>query len=133
MPLDFYIIFLQNLRLEVSMGIHGFERQALQPIHLSAALLLPKTQKKAKAIDDVVDYDFLRQEMIRLAKSQHWDLQEGLCQAILARVACQALVLGCIVKSAKPSVYPDVQEIGCHMAYLAPHFDQSFAWWTIAF
>jgi dihydroneopterin aldolase len=128
---DFYIIFLQNLLLDASIGIHGFERQARQPLQLSAALLLPTTQQHAERIEQVVDYDFLRQTITESVKSRHWDLQEGLCQAILSCVAAKPEVLGCIIKTAKPSVYPDVQQIGCHMAYLAPNFDPHFAWWTI--
>jgi dihydroneopterin aldolase len=66
------------------------------------------------AIEAVVDYDFLRREILALAASRHFNLQETLCEAIAALALVDPRVKRVRVRSTKPDIYPDAA-VGCEI------------------
>ena len=108
-------IFLCDLRLQVSIGIHDFERSARQAVAVNVDLwLAPPARTIGDDIANVVDYDFLHAGIIKLAASRHFNLQETLCEAILDLCLSRSEVVEARVSTEKPDVYPD-----CRVGYEA--------------
>ncbi len=113
-PQDVRHLFVRNHTVQARIGIHDFELTAPQRliINVDFYVLKAATTSAADAIDDVVDYDFVREEIRALVERQHFNLQETLVDAIAAAVFTKPSVLAVTVSTAKPDVYPDCEAVG---------------------
>jgi dihydroneopterin aldolase len=107
-------IFLQDVSVDASIGFHDFEKQARQRILVSVDLYVPMAQSSSTRDDvaDVVDYDFIRLGILRIAQSRHFNLQETLIDEISTLCLAQGGVRAVRVESQKPDVYPDCKTVG---------------------
>lgn len=106
-------IFLRNFVTQISMGVHAHEKQALQRVIVNVDLYLdPEGRIERDSIRETVDYDFLREEIVRIANSGHFHLQETFCERILAVCLEKPGVIAARVASEKPDVYPDCEAVG---------------------
>ena len=107
-------IFLRGLSLRVRIGIHDFERAAAQRILFDIDLYVPlvQTTPQCDRIDEVVDYDFVRNEVTQITERGHIDLQETLCDAVLNALLAHPLVVAARVSTRKPDVYDDCEAVG---------------------
>jgi len=80
-----YTILLEGLEVTMGLGIHDAERAAPQRVTLDVAMTCRYPTMPDDRIDAVVDYDFLRTEILALAASRHFELQEVLCEEVAAR------------------------------------------------
>lgn len=102
---------MQAIETMCSIGIHDFEKQAPQRILVDLEVLLdPETEPRADHIDDALNYDQIRDAVVQIAKSRHFDLQETLARNIFDHLSEMHSVVGLSVKTSKPDVYKDV---GC--------------------
>lgn len=115
---EYYYIVLDRYRLDVSIGIHDFERAKPQPVTVSISVAFPRRPRYTDKITEVIDYDFLRTEIAALVHDRHINLQETLCEAILD-ICRNGGAKGAIVRSEKTNVYPDTQSVGCEMSWFA--------------
>ena len=109
-----YTILLEGLEVVMGLGIHASERAAPQRVILSVAMECAYTEPPQDRIDAVVDYDFLREGIIRLVGSRHFELQETLCDAVAGLAFADPAVVRVTVRSMKPDIYPDAR-IGCEI------------------
>jgi 7,8-dihydroneopterin aldolase/epimerase/oxygenase len=121
--MNFYAIHVEDVALNIRMGIHDFERAAPQPLLVNACLILPVPAQARDDIAAVVDYDYVRSGIMTLASLRHYDLQESFCTALIDHMMSNAHVLGAVVRSRKTSVYADARAVGCTMARFADGFD----------
>ncbi|HZP93461.1 MAG TPA: dihydroneopterin aldolase [Burkholderiales bacterium] len=106
-------IFLKNFEARVSMGVHEFEKTGRQRVLVNVDLYLdPDAVIEKDALEETVDYDFLRREIERLAASGHFHLQETFCERILAACLDKPGVIAARVSSEKPDVYPECESVG---------------------
>jgi dihydroneopterin aldolase len=107
-------IFLRGLTRQVSIGIHDFERAGAQRIIFDIDLYVPLTDSSPQRdqIDEVVDYDFVRDSVTRLLARGHIALQETLCDALLDALLAHPQVLAARVSTRKPDVYADCEAVG---------------------
>ena len=106
-------IFLKNFETRLSIGIHEFEKKAKQRVIVNVDLYLdPDGKVERDHIDETVDYDFVRREIVALAESSHFNLQETFCEKILAICLARPGVLAARVSSEKLDVYPDCESVG---------------------
>jgi dihydroneopterin aldolase len=111
-----YNLFLRDFVIEVRIGIHDFERAGAQRLTIGIELDIDPALLPSR--DDIVgtfDYDWVRDEVKLLAASRHFELQETLVQAIVARLASRPEIERVVVETAKPDVYPDVAAVGCRI------------------
>ena len=95
------------------MGIHEFEKQAKQRVLVNVDLYLdPEGRIERDHIDETVDYDFVRREILGLADSSHFNLQETFCERLLNVCLARPGVLAARVSSEKMDVYPDCESVG---------------------
>ena len=109
-----YTVLLEGLEVVMGLGIHPEERTAPQRVVLDVAMACTYPHPPADRIDAVVDYDFLREGILRLARSRHFELQETLCEAVAALAFADPAVVSVRVRSMKPDIYPDAR-IGCEI------------------
>lgn len=108
-------IFIRDFRLQVSIGIHDFEKEGPQTVVVNADLMLaPADKAHNDRIANVLNYDIVHDAIIALARSRHFNLQESLVDAILDLCLAQPGVVEARVSTEKPDVYGD-----CRVGYEA--------------
>jgi 7,8-dihydroneopterin aldolase/epimerase/oxygenase len=107
-------IFLKDLSIDASIGFHDVEKQARQRILISVDIFVPieSSTSSTDSVDDVVDYDFIRNAIAHIAQSRHFNLQETLIDEICAACLEQPAIKAVRVESQKPDVYPDCKTVG---------------------
>ena len=107
-------IFLKDFSIDASIGFHDFEKQARQRVLVSVDLFVPIEHSTSSEdnVVDVLDYDFIRNEIVAIAQSRHFNLQETLIDEISAICLAQPKVRAVRVESQKPDVYPDCKTVG---------------------
>jgi dihydroneopterin aldolase len=73
---------------------------------------LSQTTPARDHIDEVVDYDFVREVVAARIASGHIELQETLCDDIAERLLAHPGVRAVRVQTSKPDVYPDCEAVG---------------------
>lgn len=112
-----YTILLEELEVTMGLGVHDHERAAPQRVVLSVTMACRYAAAPQDRIEDVVDYDFLRERILALAASRHFELQEVLCDQVAALALADPRVYQVQVRSTKPDIYPDAR-IGCEIVRL---------------
>ena len=110
-------IMLDSLAVETDIGFHDFEIGTPQKLLVTVELWL--TDLDPPSDDDpqsAWDYDFLRNEVIRLAKARRYNLQETLVHAIYLRLSAMRGIKALRVSSAKPDIYSDAKKVGVEIA-----------------
>lgn len=115
-------VFLRGFEAQVQIGVHDFERQAPQRVvfDVDVYVSLADSTPRSDSIHEVVDYDFMRQNIQRRIASGHIDLQETLCDDLLAMMLAHPGVRAARVSTAKPDVYPDCAAVGCERFAVKP-------------
>jgi dihydroneopterin aldolase len=109
------LIFIRDYRLQVSIGIHDFEKKAPQTVVVNVDLwLVPFEKTHGDRIANVLNYDTVHDAIKALAESRHFNLQETLVDAILDLCLAQPGVMEARVSTEKPDVYKD-----CRVGYEA--------------
>ena len=110
-------IFFDDLEVIANIGFHDFEIGVGQRLIISIDIVL---EEAFFAADDEVrsawNYDNVRTDVVRIAKAQHYNLQETLARAIYQAIAARAGVKGLRVSTRKPDVYPDCAGVGVEIA-----------------
>jgi dihydroneopterin aldolase len=106
-------VFLKNLVAQVSMGVYDHEKTARQPLIVNLDIYLDPDARIARdSIRETVDYNTLRNDILRIADSGHFHLQETFCERILAACLEKPGVIAVRVSSEKPDIYPDCESVG---------------------
>ena len=110
-------LFLRNHELAVHIGVHDFEHGTPQRIRFNVDLYVPLalSTPTADALDEVVDYDFIRSAIRDRVQQGHIHLQETLCDDVLRTMLAHPKVQAARVSTAKPDVYPDCEAVGCEV------------------
>ncbi|QIG81007.1 dihydroneopterin aldolase [Stakelama tenebrarum] len=110
-----YTILLEGLEVTMGMGIHDHERAAPQRVAVTVAMDCAYPAMPKDRIDAVVDYDFLREGIQKLAAERHFELQEVFCEQVAELAMTDSRVVGVRVRSVKLDVYPDAR-VGCEIS-----------------
>ena len=115
-------IFLRNFEVRVSIGVHDFERHAAQRVLFNVELYVPLVASPSRSgqLGDVVDYDFVREEILARVAKGHIELQETLADDLLARLLAHPGVRAARVSTEKPDVYPDCDAVGVEVFGIKP-------------
>lgn len=109
-----YVTRLKDYRVEMYLGIHAEELERPQPVLVNVEMLAVYDRPVKDAIDQVVDYDFLRLEIKRLAAERKFALQEHFCDKVADLCWAFQPVVAVAVESCKPDIYPDAA-VGCRI------------------
>jgi 7,8-dihydroneopterin aldolase/epimerase/oxygenase len=110
-------LFLRDHEVTIRIGVHDFEMQAPQRVLINVDLYVPleASDSQHDDISDVVDYDFIRRAVADRVARGHIQLQETLCDDLLACMLAHPQVLAARVSTEKPDVYPDSAGVGCEV------------------
>ncbi len=110
-------IMLDSLEVQTDIGFHDFEIGTPQRLLVTIEIWLDDLSPPANDRPQAAwDYDFLRNEVIRLAAARRYNLQETLVEAIYQRLAAMRGVSALRVSSAKPDIYNDARKVGVEVA-----------------
>ena len=107
-------LFLRDYEVWINIGVHDFEKKGEQRVRINVDLYVPlalSTPHKDK-LDEVLDYDFIRREIMARVAQGHVHLQETLADDVLARMLAHPKVRAARVATEKPDVYPDCDAVG---------------------
>jgi dihydroneopterin aldolase len=107
-------LFLRDHALPVRIGVHDFEQGSAQRLLVNVELFVPLADSTPRAdrLEEVVDYDFVRQVIAERAAQGHIGLQETLCDDLAARLLAHPGVRAVRVSTEKPDVYADCRGVG---------------------
>ncbi len=107
-------LFLRQHEVQVQMGVHAFEKEAPQRLWIDVELYVPYAQSTPQRdhIDEVVDYDFVREVVAKRIAQGHIELQETLCDDLAHTLLQHPGVQAVRLSTCKPDVYPDTQAVG---------------------
>lgn len=109
-----FTTILDRLDVQIRLGIHPHEAEP-QRVRLSVRMTVDYARPpSADRIEEVLDYDFLRDGIQRLAAGEGFALQETLVEAIAALCLADRRVRQVRVRSMKLDVYPDAA-VGCEI------------------
>lgn len=113
-------VFLAGCELPVRIGVHDFEQHGPQRLRIDVDLFVPlaASTPRADRLDEVVDYDFVRDAIAERVARGHIGLQETLCDEIAARLLAHPQVRAVRVATCKPDVYPDCDAVGVEVFHI---------------
>jgi dihydroneopterin aldolase len=110
-----YTTLLDELEVMIGLGIHPVELAAPQRVRLWVRMTVDYPGPvSADRIEEVLDYDFVREGVHRMARERRFALQETLCDAVAALCLRDPRVAEVTVRSEKPDIYPDAR-VGCEV------------------
>jgi|UniRef100_UPI004048AA55 dihydroneopterin aldolase len=107
-------LFLSNYEVYINIGVHDFEKRGEQRVLINVDLFVPLVENTPSKdrLDEVVDYDFMRQSILERVSRGHIHLQETLCDDVAKIMLAHPNVRAVKVSTAKPDVYPDCEAVG---------------------
>ena len=109
-----YTIVLDRMDVAMRLGIHPHEATP-QRVRLSVRMTVAyPAAVSADRIDEVLDYDFVREGVLAMTAGPGFALQESLCDAVAALCLADPRVREVRVRSTKLDVYPDAR-VGCEI------------------
>lgn len=118
MPVTSKKFFLKDFALPISIGIHDFEKKNPQTVVINIEMHLEDDSlETTDEINDTVNYDFLRGEIVELVRDKHFNLQETLCHEIVKICKKKNGFRKIFVSSNKPEIYEDCDAVGYEVIY----------------
>ena len=111
-----YALFIRDIALDAAIGLHDFEKAARQRVLVSVTVIVAE-RSIADTAESVFDYDKLVAFIRALGTRPHTLLQETICREIVRFCEADTEILGGVVQTQKPDVYPDARTVGCRMAW----------------
>jgi len=107
-------LFLRNYEVLINIGVHEFEKKGEQRILINVDLFIPLAVSTPTddALEEVVDYDFIRTTIANRMAQGHIHLQETLCDDIVVAMLIHPKVRAVRASTEKPDVYPDCEAVG---------------------
>jgi 7,8-dihydroneopterin aldolase/epimerase/oxygenase len=108
-------LFVRDMEVMVDIGVHDFEREGAQRMVINLDIYVPLviSTPQSDRLNEVLDYDFMRRGVLERIGQGHIELQETLCDDLLAYLLARPEVRAARVRTAKLDVYPECREVGC--------------------
>jgi dihydroneopterin aldolase len=107
-------VFIKNYRLDMEIGAYAHEKNRVQYVLVNIEFWVPlaATTPLNDDIEEIVNHDFVRPGIQAIVSRGHINLQETLCDAIVALILEHPLVVATRVSTEKREVYPDCESAG---------------------
>ena len=112
--LDCRRLFLSEYEVFVNIGVYDSEKISAQRVVMNIDLYIPLLicTPEEDLLDEVVDYDFIRDTISSRVTQGHIQLQETFCDDILNCLMLHPKVSAARVSSRKADVYPNCKGVG---------------------
>jgi len=113
-------LFLRNYEVQINIGVHEFEKKGEQRVLINVDLFIPLALSTPKDdhLEEVVDYDFMRDTIAKRMAQGHIHLQETLCDDVARAMLAHPKVRAVRVSTEKPDVYPDCDSVGVEVFHI---------------
>jgi dihydroneopterin aldolase len=113
-------LFLRNYNIMSNIGVHDFEKISEQRVLFNVELFIPllNSTPTQDELDEVVDYDFIRETIKTRVGKGHVQLQETLCDEIAHLLLKHPKVRAVLISTEKPDVYPDCESVGVEVFHI---------------
>ena len=107
-------LFLRNYEVLINIGVYEFEKKGEQRLLINVDLYIPLADSTPVQdhLEEVVDYDFMRDTIAKRMTQGHVHLQETLCDDVVRAMLEHPRVRAARVSTMKPDVYPDCEGVG---------------------
>jgi dihydroneopterin aldolase len=107
-------LFLRNYEVMINIGVYEFEKKGEQRLLINVDLYIPLADSTPTRdqLEEVVDYDFMRDTIAKRMSQGHVQLQESLCDDVVRAMLAHPRVRAARVSTMKPDVYPDCEGVG---------------------
>ena len=110
---------LEGLKCQASIGIYDIEKNTKQAVLIDVELLLSEdTEPNGDSVHTTIDYDIIRDTVLKLVKASHYNLQETLARSIFDSLIKLPEVSALRVRTAKPDAYDDCHQIAYDLSNL---------------
>ena len=115
-------LFLRNYEVMINIGVYEFEKKGEQRVLINVDLYIPLALSTPTQdhLDEVVDYDFMRNTIAARMAQGHVHLQETLCDDVARSMLAHPNVRAVRVSTEKPDVYPDCDSVGVEVFRIKP-------------
>jgi len=115
-------LFLRNYEVPVKIGVMDFEKKGPQRLLINVDLYIPLSLSTPSndQLSEVVDYNFMRETLVRRAEQGHINLQETLCDDVAKLLLNHPSVRAVRVSTEKPDVYKDCDSVGVEVFHIKP-------------
>jgi dihydroneopterin aldolase len=113
-------LFLRNYEVQINIGVHEFEKKGEQRVLINVDLFIPLALSTPVGdhLQEVVDYDFMRDTIAKRMAQGHIHLQETLCDDVARAMLTHPKVKAVRVSTEKPDVYPDCESVGVEVFHV---------------
>jgi len=113
-------LFLRNYEVQINIGVHEFEKKGEQRVLINVDPFIPLALSTPKDdhLEEVVDYDFMRDTIAKRMAQGHIHLQETLCDDVARAMLAHPKVRAVRVSTEKPDVYPDCDSVGVEVFHI---------------
>lgn len=117
-------LFLRNYDAAVSIGVYDHEKTAKQRVLINIDVFIPldASTPQQDQLDEVVDYDFMREAVAQRIARGHIQLQETLCDDIATTLLAHPKVKAVRISSEKCDAYDNCDSVGVEIV----RFKQAF-------
>jgi dihydroneopterin aldolase len=107
-------LFLRNYEVQIHIGVYEWEKKGEQRLIVNVDLYIPLALSTPihDELEEVVDYDFMRNTIAKRMADGHIHLQETLCDDLVAALLEHPGVCAARVSSMKTDVYLDCDGVG---------------------
>lgn len=106
-------IFIEDLLLNMSIGIYDFEKKEKQNVIVDIYLdVTPETQNSPENIKDVVSYEEIVTKIQKLSQTRHYDLVEAFAEEINNACFSYQAVKQVKIKVGKPDIIGNTKSVG---------------------
>ena len=111
--------FLEGLECACRIGAYDHERLGPQRVIIDAEILLADgSEPQSDSLDEALNYDLIRNAILEISGSRHFDLQETLARELYDALGALPGVAAVRVRTAKPDAYEDCREIAYELSGL---------------
>jgi len=108
-----YRIFIRDLEMIASVGVHEFEKVRPQRIRVSIDLSVgPRPSDATDTVDTVLSYENIVKAVRAIVGTGHFHLIETLAEKVAAECLTHYTVSSVKVKIEKPDIFPDAATVG---------------------
>jgi dihydroneopterin aldolase len=112
-PEDHIVVALDEVCVNISCGLHPWERHPERPTRLMVSARLYAPLLTARAADaPIIDYDVVRQRILDLENHGHIDLLETVADLIVDSCFQDPRVTACSLSIRKPDIYNESRGAG---------------------
>lgn len=107
-------IFIQGLRIDARIGVHAHEKGRVQPLSLDAEIQVSdaKFHPSKDRLDEVFDYQAVRNTVREVVDSGHIHLLETLADRVIERLLAMPEVQRVRVRISKFTAFSDCDAVG---------------------